>query len=311
MTNPAATVLAVDVGGTSIKASVLDDAGQPLRTDVRRTPADEGPDAVVAAVRRTALDLTDDAVVAAAVVVPGSVDVATGTAKYSVNIGWHDVPLRELVSRDLGVPVAFGHDVGAAGLAERTLGAAFGVADSLVLVIGTGVAGVAVSGGALVHGATGLAGEIGHIPVHPGGEPCACGQLGCLETYASAGALVRRYAARSGRELDGADELLAIRDTDELAGAVWSEAVDALAIALTTYTMLFDPEVVVLGGGLAEAGSCLLDGVREGVASRLVWRSPPQIVLSPLGRRAGQLGAGLQAWQLAGSDGFANWPEPA
>jgi glucokinase len=294
-----AAVIAVDVGGTGIKAAVLDAASGVLRRADQPTPVSDGPSAVVDAVRRAAGGLAGPEVVAAGVVVPGSVDTAAGTARYSANLGWRDIPLRDLLAADLGMPVTIEHDVRAAGLAERTLGRARGVADCLIVVIGTGIASVIVSGGSAQRGATELAGEIGHMPVYADGEVCACGQRGCLETYASAAAIVRRYRAAGG-DSTGAGEIAAARHSDPLADRVWREATDALGIALASYTMLLDPELIVLGGGLAGAGTALLVPVRAALAARLAWRSAPHVELSPLGSRAGELGAAILAWQAAG-----------
>jgi glucokinase len=302
-------VIAVDVGGTGIKACLVDGAGAPTHRITRPTPVADGPAAVLAAVRQVAAELAGPDVVAAGVVVPGSVDVHAGVARYAANLGWTDVPLRDLLAADLGVPVVVEHDVRAAGLAELTLGKARGVGECLVLVIGTGIAGVVVSGGSIVRGATDLAGEIGHTPVHPDGEMCACGQRGCLETYASAASIARRYRALGGVETDAstARELAARRDSDPVARQVWADAVDALAIALTTYTMLLDPEVVVFSGGLAEAGPALLEPVRESLDGRLRWRPAPALRTSTLAGCAGQLGAAILAWQLVAHVDFGSW----
>jgi glucokinase len=294
-------VIAVDVGGTSIKAALIDSAGAAIRRVDAPTPVAEGPDAVIDAVRDLARGLATPDVVACGVVVPGVVEVATGIARYSTNIGWRDVPLGALLGDDLGVPVAVDHDVRAAGLAERTLGLARGVADCLVVVIGTGIAGVIVSSGAHIRGATDLAGEIGHLPVHPEGEICACGQRGCTEAYASAASIARRYLAVSGHSLSAA-EVAAARLSDPHAGQVWTDATDALGLAIVTCTMLLDPTSVVLAGGLAEAGDALRDPVLDAVEARLTWRPAPSIAVSPLASRAGQYGAALLAWQLVGSE---------
>ena len=168
-------MLAIDVGGTGIKAGVFDAAGRQLRRLERPTPAADGPDAVVAAVRAVARELAEPDVGAVGTVVPGSVDVTAGIARYSANLGWRDVPLRDLLIADIGRPVALEHDVRAAGLAETVLGRLRGIDDCLLLVIGTGIAGVVRSGGATLRGATDLAGEIGHVPVYPDGDLCACG----------------------------------------------------------------------------------------------------------------------------------------
>ena len=300
--------MAVDVGGTRIKAAVLSAAGSVLRRIERPTPVADGPAIVVDTVRTIAHELSGPDVVAGGVVVPGSVDVETGTAHYAANIGWRDVPLRDLLAADLGVPVVLEHDVRAAGLAECLLGRARGVADCLVVVIGTGIAGVIVSHGVALRGTTALAGEIGHVPVYPDGEVCACGQRGCLETYASGAAIARRYRVRRGAAPTlNAQDIAAARATDPWADQVWRDATTALGIALASATMLLDPKLIVLGGGLATAGDALLDPVREELAARLTWRAAPAVVLSACGSRAGQLGAAILAWQAAGRSDFSTW----
>lgn len=305
-------VLAVDVGGTAIKAAVIDQAGTVLDQVQRPTSPANGPASVVESVRAAASELARAGVVAGGVVVPGAVDVATGIARYSANLGWRDVPLRDLLAADLGIPVTIEHDARAAGLAEATLGAAHGITDCLVVVIGTGIAGVIRSAGVALRGATDLAGEIGHIPVYPQGEPCACGQRGCLETYASAAAIARRYRALSGDAGGALDarEIAAQVATDADARQIWAEATDALGVALATYTLLLDPVSIVLGGGLAEAGDRLLVPVRAALTERLAWREPPSVSVSVLGSRAGQLGAAILAWQAVGFAGFSSWSAP-
>ena len=122
---------------------------------------------------------------------------------FSANVGFRDVPLREIVAEATGLPALLEHDVRAAGVAEDELGATAGVDDYVLAVIGTGIAAVLKTGGRTVAGAIRLPGELGHIPVWPGGELCSCGQRGCLERYASAAAITRRYARgrRRGRAL--------------------------------------------------------------------------------------------------------------
>jgi glucokinase len=276
------------------RVSVPGELGEPV---VVPTPAADGPDAVVAALRWLVLELGGADAAAVGVVVPGS--VSDGVARYSANLGWRDVPLAALIEQDVHVPVVVEHDVRAAGFAERELGLARGVDDSLVVVIGTGIAGVIVSGGSPVRGAISLAGEVGHVPVYPDGDVCACGQQGCLETYASAAAIGRRYRARTGRPATAADVAAGLGQ-DPAADAVWAEATTALAIAMTTCTMLLDPGVIVLAGGLAAAGAALCDPVAAGLAGRLTWRPAPPVAVSPLAGRAGLHGAALLAARAAG-----------
>lgn len=291
--------VAVDVGGTTIKGAVVDRAGAFLRELARPTPAAEGPDAVIAALLELIGELRSaNEVGAVGVVVPGAVDADAGRAVFSANLGFRDMPLREIVATATGLPVLLEHDVRAAGVAEEALGATAGVDDYLLAVIGTGIAGVIQTGGKRVAGATGVPGELGHIPVWPGGELCSCGQRGCLERYASAAAIARHYAEAGGDPGLSAAEVLARRDSDQKARRVWAEAVEALALAFSTVSLLLDPALIVIAGGLSEAGDALLEPVTEELAKLVLWHARPIVRLSPLGGRAGLLGAALLAHRL-------------
>jgi glucokinase len=211
----------------------------------------------------------------------------------------------------LGLPPLLEHDVRAAGVAERTLGIARGVGDWLLVVIGTGIAGVIHAGGRRVRGAGGVAGELGHVLVWPGGERCPCGQRGCLERYASASSIALRYGELGGRGGASARAVAAARATDPAAARAWREATEALAIAFVTCTMLLDPEMIVIAGGLSAAGDALLAPVRAELAARITWREPPPVRLSPLGARAGLIGAAVLAWRMVGVTALEAWsPDP-
>lgn len=294
-------VVAVDVGGTGLKAAAVAleaGAGGPrasIRTEVRRPTPRGGADDVVAAVIDVVTELRAYRPAAAGVVVPGLVDEARGVAVFSANLGWRDVPFRQLVADRLDLPVGFGHDVRAAGLAEVRFGAGRGARDALFVPIGTGIAGAVVAGGRPVVG-VGHAGEIGHVSVDPAGEPCACGGHGCLETVASAAAIARRYGTRAGRPVGGAVDVVRLMNAgDADAKTVWEEAMDALAGSLATAAAVTAPEVIVLGGGLAESGGLLVDAVRERLAARLHLGPAPRVVAAELGDRAGVYGAALLA----------------
>jgi glucokinase len=287
------TVVALDVGGTAMKGALITASG----TTYRRwpTPLADGPDAVVAAALKAIDDLVGQAGDAAAVglVVPGLVDDETGVAIDSENIRWRDVPFRDLVRRRTGLPVGFGHDVRAGGLAERAQGAAGGCDDVLFMPIGTGISGAMFVAGRLVRDR--YAGEIGHIDVGVDVD-CACGAHGCLEAVASGAAIGRRYRSAGGDQVAGGREVLLRREAgDPLAARVWDEAVTALARALTTYISLLAPERIVIGGGLAEAGPALFDPLREHLRALLVWQREPTIVPAALGDNAACLGAALLA----------------
>ncbi|GAA3389480.1 ROK family protein [Cryptosporangium minutisporangium] len=297
-------VVAVDVGGTTVKASVVDDRGS--RRYHRTAPSAGGDDTV--AVIRTLIDaLRADAladgldVLAAGVVTPGLVDAGTGRVAYASNLGWRDLDLRAALEGPLGLPVSVGHDVRAAGRAERHLGAARGAGDFVLLQLGTGIAAAVVTEGALVSGAGSAAGEAGHMPVYPGGEPCPCGKRGCLEAYASGAAIARRYRAAGGRDGATARGVAGLLGRDPIADQVWDEAVTALALGVSTLTMVLDPALVVLGGGLALAGDALLRPVERALPELLVWRAAPRIRLSTLGTTGGEWGAAIEAFGLTAS----------
>jgi glucokinase len=297
----AAAVVALDVGGTSIKAAVVDGAGRVLRHTARPTPVREGPDAVVSAIVATARELAGPGVAAVGAVVPGVVDAEAGIAGYAANLGWRDVALREVLAAQLQLPVAIENDVRAAGLAEQRLGRAGGATDCLVVVIGTGIAAAATSAGRPVLGARGLAGEVGHLPVRPDGEPCACGQRGCTEVYASAAGIARRYAAHTGTQRT-AEQIVGRLGSDRDAAQIWAEAVAALGLALASCTLLSDPSLIVIAGGLARAGGLLGEPVAAALRARLAWRPAPEVEISPLAERAGLYGAALLAWRACGRD---------
>ena len=242
--------------------------------------------------------------VAAGVAVPGIVDTGRGIARYAANLGWHDVPLRDLLGDRLGgVPVALGHDVRTGGLAEGRIGAGRGADRFFFVPLGTGISGAIGIDGAIEAGAHGYAGEIGHVVVRPDGPVCGCGQTGCMETIASAAAVTRAWATASGDpEADAADCAKAVDSGDPRALAVWADAVDALAAGLVTALTLLDPRRLIIGGGLAEAGETLFAPLRAAVEERVTFQKLPEIVPAALGDTAGCLGAGLLAWDLLSTE---------
>ncbi|WP_406456523.1 ROK family protein [Streptomyces sp. NBC_01622] len=300
-------VIALDVGGTGMKAALVGAHGELLHRARRATGRERGPDAVVEHILGFAAELRaygeeryGEPASAAGVAVPGIVDAERGIAAYSANLGWRDVPLRDLLAARLGgVPVALGHDVRTGGLAEGRIGAGKGADRFLFVPLGTGIAGAIGIDGRVEAGAHGFAGEIGHIVVRPGGAPCPCGQTGCLERYASAAAVTEAWAAVSGDpEADAAGCAKAVDSGDPRAETVWQEAVDALADGLLTALTLLDPRTIIIGGGLAEAGETLFTPLRDAVRQRVTFQKLPSIVPAALGDTAGCLGAGLLAWDL-------------
>ncbi|MFV5996388.1 ROK family protein [Streptomyces sp. NPDC056231] len=304
-------VIALDVGGTGMKAALVGADGSLLHEARRATGRERGPDAVVESILAFAAELRahgeqhfGESAVAAGVAVPGIIDAENGIAVYSSNLGWRDVPMRTLLGERLGgVPVALGHDVRTGGLAEGRIGAGKGADRFLFVPLGTGIAGAIGITGTIEAGAHGYAGEIGHIVVRPDGPDCGCGQRGCLEALASASAVSRAWAAASGDpEADAADCAKAVESGDPAAVRVWQDAVDALAAGLVTALTLLDPRALIIGGGLAEAGETLFIPLRAAVKERVTFQKLPDIVPAALGDTAGCLGAGLLAWDLLSTE---------
>ena len=297
-------VMGVDVGGTTVKAALLDSDGREYGRCEQPTPRDDGPDAVVATMIDTVVELRNHVpeagrLRAVGLVVPGVVDAQHGIAVYATNIGWRDLPIRQIVSEAVGLPVILDHDVRAAGLAELELGAGRGALEMLFVALGTGIAAAVITRGRLATGATGMAGELGHLPVFPDGEWCACGQRGCTETYASGAALSRRYSAISGISGVPASDVISRASVgDDMARRIFSDAVTALGRALVNYVLIMDPEMIIIGGGLADSGPALLDPLTREVQGGLAWRSAPTISGGRFGADAGRRGAALLAWRM-------------
>jgi glucokinase len=301
-------VAAVDVGGTRIKAALVDRSLAVVARTTGPTPSDIGQD-IGACVRACVNGLVAEVdgptqhgnrgsrlrVLGCGVVVPGLVDESTGTGMLSVNLGWRGLPIRDAVETAVGVPTQVGHDVRAGLVAESRLGGAKGARNVLFMPVGTGIAGALMLDGSVIS-ADGWAGELGHITIDPEGPPCPCGAVGCLEVIASAAAVAREYAVRSGRTVDAETVAHLASDGDPTASAVWDRAVAALAQAIATTVTITGVDLVLVGGGLAESGETLLAPLNRGVAERLSFQRPPRIAGAALGDQAGCLGAACLAW---------------
>lgn len=297
-------VLAFDVGGTDIKYALFDAAGGMVERQRTATPREGSTtfrrvlDFVAETTERVQRDFPGIQPAAVGLLVPGIVDDRAGVGVLSGNLGWADVPFRSSAEQRLGLPVAFGHDVGVAGEAELRLGAAREFRSVAVIVVGTGVAGALFIDGQ-PYSAGGFAGELGHSIIDPGGRECVCGGRGHLETLASAAAIARHYGELTGVTVGGAREVLLLAQSgDAEATLAWDEAIGALALGITQVVAILAPEAVVIGGGLAEAGAALFDPLRSRVDELLTFHRRPQILPAQLGEDAGLLGAALRAREL-------------
>lgn len=297
-------VIAVDVGGTDTKAALFDTSGRMLGLSRTPTPVDGERTAlsVIARVQELTLQFAADfprvQPRAVGLLAPGLVDDDAGIGVLSTNLHWSNVPFKQLTEDLIHLPTTFSHDVRAAGEAEFRLGAARPYRNVVVLVIGTGIAGSLFINGR-AHTGAGYAGEIGHAIVNPNGPLCGCGSRGCLETVASAGAIVRRYEEVTGIRLGGAREVLALAHSgDPAASLIWREALDALALSIAQLAAVLAPEAIVIGGGLAQAGERLFGPVRARVDALLSFHRRPVIVPASIGENAGLLGGALRARDL-------------
>lgn len=287
-------VFAVDVGGTDIKSALVADGALH---DVRRTPtpvvAGDG-EATGTAIVDAIAALAPSGITAAGVVIPGWVDDERGVAVHSENLGLREFAFRDRLESRIGIPVGFGHDVRAAGLAEFRRGAARDAGSAAVVPIGTGIAAALFLDGRPYSGG-GLAGEIGHMRVADG-PACACGSRGCVEAIASAGAIARLYTARTGQPVDGARDVLArMHAGDEAASEIWETALDTLTAAFAALTTLIAPDTIVIGGGLGQAGDDLFDPLAQRLAGALTFQRVPTLVPAVFGQDAGLIGAALLA----------------
>jgi glucokinase len=294
--------LGVDVGGTTVKLGVCDAAGQvharrAIPTDAARGPADAVDR--IAAAARALLAEAGGVARACGVGVPGPLDPARRTLHRAAHLpGWADVPLPALLAARLELPTVLENDANCAAWAESRVGAGCGARAVALLTLGTGVGGGVVLDGALWTGATGAAGAFGHLVVDPAGPPCGCGQRGCVEQYASAAAVARASGCPT------AAEAFAAAERDPRARAAVERACDALAAVVATIVHVLQPEVVVLGGGMAAAGDALLLPVRDGVRRRVraAWLARTRVALAALGADAGWVGAALWAAHAAVPD---------
>ncbi len=314
--------IGIDIGGTKIAGALVDDAGRIVRTQRRPTPAQDA-DAIVSDVVEVIRSLADgERVSAAGVVAPGFIDAEQSSVYYAPNISFRNEPLRRRLSEQLpGMTIVIDNDANAAGWAEYRFGAGRGSSDMTLLTIGTGVGGAIVTGGRLLRGGFGVAGEIGHMRVVPGGLPCGCGQHGCIEQYGSGRALLRfaneiADAGGLGRRLaevrdddgalDGPKVGQLIEDGDPGARAALRELGGWLGQACASIGVVLDPQLFVFGGGVAAAGELLLEPIRDAYLAHLPARGfhpEPEFAVAQLVNDAGVVGAADLARAGAGAAG--------
>lgn len=312
-----ATALAVDLGGTNIRAALVTSAGVIRHLIAQPTHAEEGPQAVISRIAALVQDviahenLAPD--VPVGVAAPGPLNPHTGGLLFAPNLpDWRNMPLRDILAAQLQRPVVIGNDGNAAALGEALFGAGQHHHSIIYIGLGTGVGGGIVIDGKVIDGVHGLGGEVGHIPVDINGPRCHCGGIGCIEAYAGGWAIARdgRILVRSERSLAIWDAALdgpitaeavakAASNGDVAAKSVFERAGRALGVGLAGLVNVFNPELIVIGGGLAAAGDLILDTVRATISLYAMRQIYPDvsIVRSTLGTRTGILGAAALVFQ--------------
>lgn len=307
--------IAVDLGGTHIRVAVVTASGELSHRRSTATDAPDGPDAVIARIADLIGEVASgaglDERVPIGVASPGPLDTRTGVVLFTPNLpGWRDVPLVDNLAMATGRRVALANDGNCGALGEVRFGAAKGVDDLVYLALGTGIGGGIVTGGHLIDGLRGLAGEVGHVVVAMDGPRCTCGAIGCLESFTS-GWAIQREAELVTRTADGegilraaAGEPLhagvvadAARAGDPAALQILGRAGRALGAAMGAFANLFNPQAIVIGGGVAHLGELLLEPARAAMAnySFVDARRDLTISYSSLGDDTGLYGAGALA----------------
>ena len=312
-------VLGVDLGGTKISVGALTtDGGREISLHSTPTLAEEGADAVVERIAQlieraiaetmNALGITRSAFVGVGIGSPGPLDRAAGLVITTPNLGWHDFPLRDRVAAAVRLPATLDNDANCATLGEWWLGAAKGGRNVVGLTIGTGIGGGLILDGKLYHGSSDAAGEIGHTSIDSTGRRCKCGNYGCLEAYASGPAIAERareklaggepslmatMAGGDAARLTAQDVYEASKAGDEVAREVVRETARLIGTGVANLINIFNPDVVVLAGGVAQAGDDLFSPLRAEVHRRAFKPAVDacRIVPGALGGAAGVVGA--------------------
>ena len=308
--------IGIDLGGTGIAVGIVDETGKIIQKGSAPTLAMRPYQEIVKDMAAASLETLKEAgltlqdVHSIGIGVPGIANPDTGVVVFCTNLSWHDVPLREEFQKYIDKPVFIDNDATVAGYAESVAGISAGCQSSVFLTLGTGVGGGIVINGKPWSGYHNVGSEIGHITLELDGEPCTCGNKGCLERYCSATAIIRMarqallvhpeslimdMCRNNPENVNGKLVFDAAREGDETALKVFRRYVKYLAQAINTIVAFLDPEVIVLGGGISKAGDFLLDAVKAEVPQYLLFKTMPyaRIEIASLGADAGIIGAAM------------------
>lgn len=288
---------AVDFGGTKLMVGLVDETGAVLAAETEPTPKEGGPAAVADAAARL-LSRFRATPVGLGSTVPGLADSRSGVLRLAPAHGWRDVPWAAMLAERTGLPTRIANDVNACALAEQRFGAGRGIQNLLWITVSTGIGGGLVLGGRIYEGGGGIAGEFGHLVVDEGGPLCGCGHRGCLEAVAAGPAIARR-AHQAGLQAPDATTLADLaRSGDPTALRLWQETGIYLGRAIAFAINLLDPDLVVIGGGVARSLDLMLPAIHSAVRERaiLLPERPPRIERTALGYEAALIGAAALAF---------------
>jgi glucokinase len=306
-------VLALDIGGTKLAVAVVTGDGTTHGWQSVPTRRDEGPDRVLRRLFDLGHRAIDEAglgpVAAVGISCGGPLDAAAGIIESPPHLpGWVNIPINALAEAEFGTEAVLENDATAGALGEHLYGAGVGASTMVYLTISTGIGGGAVVDGRLHHGSAGNGGEFGHVMVVRGGRLCSCGRHGCVEAYASGSSIAERareaLAGADGSsalaglaEVTAADVSAAAAAGDPLARRIWDETTDALGSAVTDLVNVFEPELVVLGGGVTRSGAMLLEPIRAQVGAEAMGPAArtAHVEIARLGDAVCVVGAGAVA----------------
>jgi glucokinase len=312
------SILAVDFGGTNIRVAHFEQPSPPPSQQIiRPTLAQEGPESVLQRLKDAIVELMPDDLqgVKIGIAAPGPLNPDEGVIHSSPNLaGWKNIPLRQQLAKEFGCPVFLGNDANLAALGEWRHGAGVGTAHMIYLTISTGIGGGVISHGRLLTGSRGLAAELGHMTIRSDGPRCGCGIAGHIEAAAAGPAIARRAQERlRAGETSSLKALLdergsvtpieiaeAAKGGDQLSIAVFSEAGHLIGHHLANLAHVFNPEMFVLGGGVASIGDLLFEPIRQSLQAHVmdpVYLENLVLVPAALGDDAGLVGAMVLAEQ--------------
>jgi glucokinase len=283
-----------------IKGGVVDEKGQVKYFLVIQTDAEKGKEEVILRLKNLISSLLSSSlsrkekILGIGIGSPGPIQLAEGIILTPPNLpGWKDVPLKDILEKEFGLPVWLNNDANCAMLGEHWLGAAAGAENAVMLTLGTGVGGGIIIENKLYQGEDGTAGELGHMVIVKDGRKCGCGNKGCLEAYASAVALEREAVKIGLKFLNARDIFILAKKGDKKAKKVIEEMIEFLATGIANLVNIFNPKVVVLGGGLIKSSDLFLAQLKEKVSQKAfkIPAKTARIVPAILGDRAGVLGA--------------------